>query len=106
MRGKNRIYETSTLKKEKNTQRVKNKATLRTGPIGYPAPGLTNSVELLRRGGSQSESVEAVDTHALHVAIAREVETNHHDQIGENEDGAFEVVAFSFAVYVRQEEYA
>ena len=76
--------------------------TLRTGPISHATRGLANSVELLRRGSPQSQSIKTVDTHALHVTVAREVETNHHDQICEHEDGAFEVVAFALSVHIRQ----
>lgn len=66
----------------------------------------TDGVEFFGLAYAQGEGVEAVHAQSVHVAVAREVETNHHDQIGQDENGSFKVVALAFAVDVREQENA
>ena len=56
---------------------------------------------------SQSQSIEAVDAHELDVArVARHVEADDYDQIGQHEDATLEVVALALAIHVAEEEDA
>lgn len=66
----------------------------------------TDGVEFFGLAYAQGERVEAVHAQSVHVAVAREVETDHDHQIGQDEDGSFEVVTLAFAVDVREQENA
>lgn len=47
-----------------------------------------------------------IQTHSGRIVEFGEVESNDNDEVREDEYGAFEVVALSFAVHVREEENA
>lgn len=48
----------------------------------------------------KSKGIKPIDTHSVDIIIAREIEPDDNNEIGEDEDQAFEVVAFAFAVDV------
>lgn len=63
-------------------------------------------MKLLAEFIPNGERVEPVDAHDVHGVVARQIETENHDQVRQNENGAFEIIALSFSVHVRQEENA
>lgn len=71
-----------------------------------PTTGSTNGVECFRFRSTESERIESIHAHCLHVAVAGEVEADYHDQVSEDEDGALKVIALSFSVDIGEEEDA
>ena len=74
-----------------------------------PRPSATRPAYRLEaaRVSSQSEFVEAVDTHHLDITrVSRQVETDHNDQVGQHQDAPLEVVALALAVDVAEQEHA
>lgn len=59
-----------------------------------------DGVEFCGLGCAQGECIEAVHAQSIHVAVARQVEADYHDEVGQDEDGSFEVVALTLAVDV------
>ena len=68
--------------------------------------GAADSVELFGLACTQGERVEAIHAQSVHVAVARKVKPNHDDQVGQDKDGSFEVVALAFAVDVGKQKDA
>ena len=60
-----------------------------------------DGVKFCGLGCAQGECVEAVHAQNVHVAVARQVEADYHDKVGQDEDGSFEVVALTLAIDVR-----
>lgn len=55
----------------------------------------------MKRANAQREGVHLVDTHGDGSTVeGREVKADDDDDVRENEDRAFEVIALSFAVHV------
>jgi len=74
--------------------------------VGHTGSGSANSVELLGPTGTQSQSVESIHAHAVHVVVAGQVKADDNHEIRKNEDGSLEVVALAFAIDVRKQEDA
>lgn len=69
---------------------------------------MKTALQLLARGlgATECERIEAVDAHGIHVTVPRKIEADDDDEVGEDENGALEVIAFALSVDVREEEDA
>lgn len=76
-------------------------ATHRT--IGDPTRRPPNSIELVR---PNSQRIEPIHAQSIDIGISREIESDNHNEISEDQDRPFKVITLSLAVYVRQEEDA
>ena len=54
----------------------------------------------------KSQGIRSIHSrHGIHVTVSRQIESNDHHQIREQENRALEVVTLSFSMDVRQEEH-
>ena len=64
----------------------------------------TYGIEFFGPVRTKSQSVEAINTHGVHVAVTREKDPYYDNKVSEDEDWALEIIAFAFAVNVRKKK--
>ena len=55
---------------------------------------------------SNSKRIEPIHTHSVDVAVPGQIETDDNNEICKHEDRAFEIIALSLSIHIRQEEDA
>lgn len=79
--------------------------------IGSSAPLLSNSfeghgLELFLHKAAHGQSIVGINAHPIKIVEAREIESYDNDEVWQDEDRAFEIIALALTVHVRQKEHA
>lgn len=77
-------------------------------PASRPPDSIKTALQFLplALGAAESKRIEPINAHGIHVTVPGEIEADDDDEVGEDKDGSFKVIAFALAVDVGEEEDA
>ena len=76
-------------------------------PTSRPPDSIKTALQFLPLAlGAESKRIEPINAHGIHVTVPGEIEADDDDEVGEDKDGSFKVIAFALAVDVGEEEDA